>query len=306
MLQALRRIRLVLEQGEAEGVERLALIDRLARSGERPGCRGKAGEPVKEQRLPPKGVAAFAKQGERRIQQPLVRRLAEAPDAQPHQKGRAQFADVGGAETVQGLRQRLDLGDQLQATGQLRQVPEHSLRLSGEGVKPALVEVGGGEARLVERQEAPGAIVEAFARDVQIVGVQDAVHETRGDPSGGKASRGLDDRLEQGRRVACRNVRMVEGADVLHQRLDLVAPPEEGRSLKRAEADVAVRQAHQHGGTGGGGLVAALQRLARLDQRKGAAGGDPLRLQHGGRQHLAHPALQRQPSVRAARPGRLA
>ena len=36
-------------------------------------------------------------------------------------------------------------------------------RLAAEGVEAAVVEVGGGEARVVGRQEAPGAVVEAFA-----------------------------------------------------------------------------------------------------------------------------------------------
>ena len=53
-------------------------------------------------------------------------------------------------------------------------------------------------------------------------------------------------------------------------------------------------------------LVAALQRLAGLDQAEGLRGVDAERLQHLRRQHLAHAALQRQPAVAAARPRRLA
>ena len=87
------------------------------------------------------------------------------------------------------------------------------------------------------------------------------------------------------------------------QRLGLA---EGGEALEAAEADVAVAEPDQHRRARRRGLVAAHQRLAGLDQREGLRGVDAQRLQHLGRQHLAHAALQRQPPVAAARPGRLA
>src|SRR5690606_29977182 len=77
-----------------------------------------------------------------------------------------------------------------------------------------------------------------------------------------------------------------------------------GEALKSADADMAVAEADQHGGAGGGGLVAALQFLAGFDQRQALRRSDAERLQHGGGQHLADAALQRQPAVAAARPRR--
>src|SRR5690606_33605471 len=52
----------------------------------------------------------------------------------------------------------------------------------------------------------------------------------------------------------------------------------------------------------GGGLVAALQFLAGLDQRQALAGIDAECFQQGGGQHLADPTLQRQPAIPATRP----
>ena len=69
---------------------------------------------------------------------------------------------------------------------------------------------------------------------------------------------------------------------------------------------MAVLEPDQHRRAGGGGLVVALQRLAGLDQREGLRGLDAERLEHLGREHLAHAALQRQPAVAEAAVGRLA
>ncbi len=85
-----------------------------------------------------------------------------------------------------------------------------------------------------------------------------------------------------------------------------VGPLVEGVALERAEADVAVAQAGEHGRTRGAGLVVPLQGLAGLDQGEGAAGRHAQRLQHLGRQHLAHAALERQAAIAEARIGRLA
>ena len=69
---------------------------------------------------------------------------------------------------------------------------------------------------------------------------------------------------------------------------------------------MAVAEPDQHRRAGRRGLVAALQRLAGLDQREGLRGVDAERLEHLGREHLAHAALQRQPPVAEAAVGRLA
>ncbi len=306
MLQPLGPVRLMLHQGEAEGVEGLALIGLAAHPAQRPRRRAEAAEPVEEERLPAQGLLLLARQRQGRIQQPLVRRLAQALHAQPVQEGRPKMADVGRAERVQRRRQRFRLGDQLQAPGQLGQVPEHRLGLPREGVEAVLVEIGGGEAWLIVRQEAPRAVVEALARDVQIVGVQHPVHEARRDPLRRQRRRGLDHRPQEARRVAWRDRRMIQAAGVLHQHLDLILAPIVGGALERPEPDVAVRQPHHDGRSCRRRLVMSLKVFARLDQRQDAAGRHAQAVQHGRRQRLARPALQRQPPVGMTRPRRLA
>ena len=81
---------------------------------------------------------------------------------------------------------------------------------------------------------------------------------------------------------------------------------ERGEALEGADPDMAVLEADEHGGAGGRGLVVALQRLARLDQREGLRGLDAERLEHLGGEDLAHAALQGQPAVAEAAAGRLA
>ena len=294
------------EQGEAEGVEGLALVQFPARPLQRPRRGGKAAEPVEEQRLPAQRLAALAQQRQGRVQQPLVRRLAPARQAQPRQKRRPQLADIGRTEAVQGLGQGLRRRHRLQRPAQLRQGPEHRLRLAREGIQAGAVEIGGGEAGLIVRQEPPRPVVEALARDVQIVGIQHAVNKARRDPPRRQPRRGLDHGAQEAGHVAGRHGRVVERPGMLHQGLHHVGPFQIRRPLKGPEPDVAVRQPHQHRRPGRGRLIAPLQRLAGLDQGQGPAGRHALRLQHGRRQHLAHPALQRQPPVPRPRPGGLA
>ena len=86
----------------------------------------------------------------------------------------------------------------------------------------------------------------------------------------------------------------------------LSASLEEGQPLEGADADMAVAEPGQHRRAGRRGLVAALQLLAGLEQREGLRGVDAERLEHLGREHLAHAALQRQPPVAEAAVGRRA
>ncbi|MNQ99672.1 hypothetical protein D3C85_1154190 [compost metagenome] len=205
------------------------------------------------------------------------------------------MADIGGAEAVQRLGQGRDLilGDQLQAAGQLGQVPEHGLGLTREGIQALAVEIGGGEARIIVGEEAPRAVVEALARHIQIVGVQNAVDKAGGDPLGRQPRRGLHHGGQEAGRVAGGDCRMIEAAGVFQQDFYLIIAPVVGSALEGPETDMAVRQPHHDGRAGGRRLVVALQRLAGLDQRQDAAGRNPQAFQHGGGQHLAHPALQR-------------
>ena len=80
--------------------------------------------------------------------------------------------------------------------------------------------------------------------------------------------------------------------------------PEIAQALERTDPHMRVAEPHQHRRARRRGLVAALQLLARLDQRQRLAGVHPQRFEHRRCQHLAHPALQRQPPIAAARPGR--
>ena len=93
---------------------------------------------------------------------------------------------------------------------------------------------------------------------------------------------------------------------MLDQRPHLIALLEESQPLKRAEADVGVREPHQHRGARRRRLIAPRQRFAGLEQRERLGGVDSARLQHRRRQHFAHAALQREAAIAEARIGGLA
>ena len=83
------------------------------------------------------------------------------------------------------------------------------LGLAAEGVESVMVEIGGGELRIPVGREAPRAIVEAFAGDVDIVAVEHAVDEARGEIGSGECGRCIADEIEEPERVLrliCRSV----------------------------------------------------------------------------------------------------
>ncbi len=165
-----------------------------------------------------------------------------------------------------------------------------------------MVEIGGGEGRIIGGQEPVGAVIEALAGDVHIVGIEHAMHKAGRHPPRRQPGRSRHRGVEQ----AC-GVRGLweigldqERHQALHRRLVVL----EQQALEGAEADMAVAQPDQDRRPRRRGLVAAHQGFAGLDQRQGLRRRHAQRFQHGGRQHLAHAALQRQSAVTAARPGR--
>src|SRR3546814_7872871 len=75
--------------------------------------------------------------------------------------------------------QRVGLAQRAQRYGELRRIPMDRLGLAAESVEPGMVEIGGGEAGVPGRVEAPGAVIEALAGDVDIVRIEHAVDEPR-------------------------------------------------------------------------------------------------------------------------------
>ena len=87
---------------------------------------------------------------------------------------------------------------------------------------------------------------------------------------------------------------------------DILGVVEESEPLEGADADVAVAEARQYRRAGRRRLVTALQFLAGLEQSEALRRVDAERFEHLGREHLADPALERQPAVGVAAVRRLA
>ena len=94
----------------------------------------------------------------------------------------------GGLEAVgEAVEDGLDRGaggEGEQAFAEAGEVPVQRLGLAGEGIEAGLVEIGGGESGVEGVEEPPGAVVEALAGDVDVVGVEHAVDEAGGEPFG--------------------------------------------------------------------------------------------------------------------------
>ena len=201
-------------------------------------------------------------------------------------------------------------GQRDQALAEAGEVPVQRLRLAGEGVEAGLVEIGGGEAGVEAVEEAPGAVVEALAGDVHVVGVEHAVHEAGGEPL--RAQRG-DGAERRGRRARRPGRASAGGARASSGRSNGRRGGGARRSSPRAARRwklpmrmwLWLRRTSTEERVGEGSSPRS-QRLAGLDQREGLRGVDPERLEHLGGEDLAHAALQRQAAVAAARPGGLA
>src|SRR5258706_14389156 len=170
-----------------------------------------------------------------------------------------------------------------------------------------MVEIGGGEPRIPDRCEPPRSIVEALSGHIDVVAVEHAVDEPGRNIAARQPRGSPADMVEQSHRAILARLLAIEMAeDITKQPPHAVLVAQIGQALKAADADMAMAQTHQYGRAGGGGFVATLKLFAGLDQRETARRLDAQRLEHLGRQHLAHAALQRQTAVAEAAPGRLA
>ena len=198
---------------------------------------------------------------------------------------------------VFGLRQKQE------RRGELLQGPAALHGLAAKPVKAVLVEIGGGEVRVRLGQEAPGAEIEGLAGDVEIVGIHHAVHEAGGHPLADHPAGRRRNLLQQGAGLAGHvrvvGPRMELRNAVVHQLRHRFAVIQVRAALESAEPDMAVRQAHEYRGAGGGGLVIALQRLARLEQAERLGGVHAKGFEIARGQDFAHPALQRQAAIAA-------
>ena len=60
--------------------------------------------------------------------------------------------------------------------------PHTGVRLPAIGIAACLVEIGGGEAGIEMGQKPPGAIIEALASHIEIVGVENTMNKAGGKP----------------------------------------------------------------------------------------------------------------------------
>src|SRR3546814_9953116 len=89
-------------------------------------------------------------------------RFAAPSHSQPPQQRLGHGALIMIAEAVEHRDQRVGLAQRAQRYGELRRIPMDRLGLAAESVEPGMVEIGGGEAGVPGRVEAPGAVIEAL------------------------------------------------------------------------------------------------------------------------------------------------
>ena len=88
--------------------------------------------------------------------------------------------------------------------------------------------------------------------------------------------------------------------------MQIVDVTQKGEPLERPDADMAMAEPCQHRRAGGGRLIAALERFARLNECEALGCIDPERFEHLGRKDFANAALQCQAAIGTAAVGRRA
>ena len=196
--------------------------------------------------------------------------------------------------------QRRRLADQREAAGELRDVPLDRLGLAAEGVEPGMVEIGRGEALVPLGREAPRAIIEALAGDVDIVAVEHAMDEARGDVGGGERRRSRWQTRSNSRAaggiVAAARRKVVEAIAGQLAR----CPSASSKKASRWKVPMRiwpwlsrVSTAERVGeGSSPRSSCSPVSNRAKLFDVL-----TPERLEHLGREHFAHAALERQPPV---------
>ena len=127
------------------------------------------------------------------------------------------------------------------------------------------------------------------------------MHEPCGDIARGERRGRAADKVEQSQRIVA--VLAVQiGQRVTGQRADSAPVIQVRQPLECTDADMTVVEPGQYRRSGWRWLVAALQLLACFEQRETFRRVDPQRFEHLGREHLAHAALECQPTVAAPAP----
>ena len=242
-----------------------------------------------------------------RLHQRAVAERVLRYDAEPPRDRLRDCALIAFGKAAEHRDQRFGVADRAQRDGKLHRIPMNRLRLAAKGVKAVMVEIGGGEARVPSRREAPRAVIETLAGHVDIVGVEHAVDEACRHVAGGQRRGAIYDEIEQPRRCILARVLAIKVAeDIADQPLHILGIAQVSEALEGADADMAVTQPDQYRRAGGGGLVAAFERFAGFDQREAARGVDAQRLEHFGGEHFAYPPFERQAAVAEAAPRRRA
>src|SRR6476660_9251247 len=125
------------------------------------------------------------------------------------------------------------------------------LRLAPERVQSVVVEIGRGEFRIPVGRKTPGTIIEAFARHVDIVAVEYAMDKACGEIGSRELCSCSADEVEEPQSVRWFIGRRFFAVQVLKavadELVDVFGLAKEGKSLERADADVAVAEPRQHG-----------------------------------------------------------
>ena len=172
--------------------------------------------------------------------------------------------------------------------------------LVGPGIPPLPIdraEDGGG---IVGIEEGTGAVVDRLPRDGHVVGVHHAMDEADLHPAGNQGGLSVDDRLEERQRrlIDLREAGIVAAKGMGEERRGERGIGDGRRILKRADADMTCRHAHEH--RAGEGLLAE-DRFAGGGDGEAPRRGDAEGMHRLTDEHLAEHRPQRRSAVTAAR-----
>ena len=172
-----------------------------------------------------------------------------------------------------------------QRLGEARHVPVQDLRLAAIGIASVRVDRAEDGVHREAVHEGAGAIIDRLTADRDIVGVHHPVDEADAEPACDKVALQADHPVEQCQMRVGRLGKLGKMAahGIVRQLRDMVGAEMRGEELKGADADMAARDARQHG---------AGVRLLALDAIAGGHRGERARRCDAHRRHrLGHEEL---------------
>ena len=103
-------------------------------------------------------------------------------NAKPPKHRLCELGLQGGSKCAECSFEKFFFSNDQKTFGKACEIPEQRIGLAAIGVEAGGVKISRCKGRIEDRQKSPGAVIEAFAGHVDVVGIEHAMHKARHNP----------------------------------------------------------------------------------------------------------------------------